>query len=115
MGTPPVFGIGVETPALVLTPSRNISSLTEAAVQNQWDEIVGLVDQDEIHHVVFDYFGSSMLEAMLFLWKRISTEGGKMAVCNASQTASHVLNISKFDSMWPIHSSRQAALDYVNG
>ena len=56
--------------------------------------------------VKVNYFGSSMLEAMLYLWKKINTEGGKMAVCCVSDTAREILELSRFDTIWPICQSQ---------
>ena len=118
MSASKVFIVAIERAAMVLVPTRNITSLAEQEVQVQWDEIVQNLDNDTVRHIVFDfekidYFGSSMLEAMLFLWKKINGKGGRMAVCNTTKTASEVLRISKFDALWPICPSLPEALDYV--
>ena len=115
-----VFEISSDRGTLILAPSRNISSLSEDDVQLQWDDILGQLDNTGIIHVVFDfekvnYFGSSMLEAMLYLWKRINPAGGKMAVCNVSETAAEILKLSKFDTIWPICDTLNDALESVNG
>lgn len=120
MAAPNVFVVSQRGAALIISPLRNISSLAEEEVKQQWDDILAQLDQPEVKHVVFDfekvnYFGSSMLEAMLYLWKRISTDEGKMAVCNVSETATEILKLSRFDTIWPICASRQEALDLVNG
>jgi len=114
-----VFEINSDGAAMILAPSRNISSLSEDDVQLQWDDILGRLDGAEIKHIVFDfekvnYFGSSMLEAMLYLWKRINPEGGKMAVCNVSETAAEILKLSRFDTIWPVCDTLKDALDSVN-
>lgn len=105
--------------ALVVTPQRNISSLAEEELQPQWEDILQRLRLPEIKHVVFDfakldYFGSSMLEAMLYLWKEINESGGKLAVCNVSETAGEILKLSRFETIWPICEGRDAALELVN-
>lgn len=114
-----VFKIEVARHALILSPQRNISSLAEDEVQSQWDGIVARLDEPGIAHVVFDfgkinYFGSSMLEAMLYLWKKIDAEGGKMAVCSLSSTAAEIIHLSRFDAIWKVCGNRDEALDFVN-
>ena len=54
-----------------------------------------------------------MLGAMHTIWKRVSTCQGKMAVCNVSEVEREVLQISKFDMLWPIFNSREEALEEV--
>ena len=49
----PVFSYVREQGALVITPSRNISSLAEDEVQQQWDSIVSELDEPEVQHIVF--------------------------------------------------------------
>ena len=105
---------------MFVAPRRNISSLAEEQVRAEWDGIVASVEQPEVHHVVFDfhhvqYFGSSMLEAMLFLWKILQREQGRMAICQVSATAKDILRLSKFDTIWPVCETRNDALDIVHG
>lgn len=112
------FSVAVERKALVVTPLQNISSLADAEVSSQWGDILSQLEQSGAKHVVFDfeklsYFGSSMLEAMLVLWKRIHPDDGKMAICNTADSAREILQLSKFDTIWPIYDSRQEALDAV--
>ncbi len=113
------FSVDCERNTLIVSPLRNISSLAEEETKSQWEEIVRRIDDGEAKHVVFDfasikYFGSSMLEAMLVLWKRIQPNDGKLAVCNVSDTANEILRLSKFDTIWPVLASREEALDEVN-
>jgi hypothetical protein len=52
---------------------------------------------------------------MAALWKRVRGGGGKMAVCNVSETGREILQVTKFDTLWPIGPSRQEALKAVSG
>ena len=110
-----VFIVNVQGETLLITPLRNISSLAEDEVQEQWEDIKSKVEQREVKDIVFDfekvnYFGSSMLEAMLYLWKQVSPSNGRVVVCNVSETAHEILRVSKFDTLWPIYDSQQQAL-----
>lgn len=115
-----VFDMDLEDDVMIVAPRRNISSLAEQQVQAEWDGIVTTLEKSDVRHVVFDfhhvqYFGSSMLEAMLFLWKLLQREQGKMAVCNVSSTAQEILRLSKFDTIWPVCGTRTDAMDIVHG
>jgi anti-anti-sigma regulatory factor len=59
------------------------------------------------------YFGSSLLEAIRLLWNDVSTYGGRIALCNASEVGREVLEIAKFHHVWPIVGSRAEALQLV--
>jgi stage II sporulation protein AA (anti-sigma F factor antagonist) len=113
-----VFDVSVAGDVLVVAPRRNISSLADEGVQANWQELVAQAESGQVRHVVFDfervgYFGSTMLEAMLVLWKRIVDSGGRMAVCNASPTVRDILRISRFDTLWPVCDTLAAALETV--
>ncbi len=119
MSTSPIFVVNLKRAALVIMPLRNISSLAEDELQSQWDDLLAQLRQPEVKHVVFDfeklnYFGSSMLEAMLFFWKEINEDGGKLAVCSVSETAREILKLSRFETLWPIFDTCDEALDWVN-
>ena len=60
-----------------------------------------------------DYFGTIMLELLLVLWKRVSAKGGKFALCNVSPIGLEILQTVKFDTLWPIVSDREQALEAV--
>ena len=110
----PTFDISVDGSTLVVVPTRNISSIAEAEVKDEWDEVLAKMQQSDVLHVIFDfhrisYFGSSMLEAMLQLWKQIRSKDGKLVVCNVSDTAKEILRLSKFDTIWPVCDTRDDA------
>jgi len=84
-------------------------------------ELTGLLEQFEqsdLRNAVIDlekssYFGTSMLQAMTAVWKRVRARGGKMALCNLSDTGHEILHVTRFDTLWPICSSRSEALQEV--
>ena len=59
------------------------------------------------------YFGTTMLGAMLAIWKHVRAAGGKTALCNVSSLQCEVLHVAGFDTMWPICASREEALKAV--
>lgn len=119
MANPRFFTVTLERQSLIVTPLQSIGNLADEEVQVEWDEILARLENSEAKHVVFDfeklsYFGSSMLEAMLVLWKRVHPNEGKMAICNTTEATSKIFQLSKLDTIWPICDSRQAALDTVH-
>ena len=77
-------------------------------------------EQSDLRHVVIDienspYFGTSMLQVMTALWKRVRARGGRMAVCSVSDTGLEILQVTRFDPLWPICSSRAEDLEVVQG
>lgn len=116
MNAAKVFHTETHAPTLVVVPLVNVSSLGGEHVQPELERVLGEVTQPQIRHVVIDfikveYFGSVMLAAAQVIWKRVRAGQGQMALCNVSPVAREVLQISKFDQIWPIFDTRQQALD----
>ena len=105
-----------EGDALVVTPLFTFSSFTEGDLVVEWNHILQTIDGEEVKHVVVDlgsipYFGSTLLDWMVQMWKKADAKGGKLAVCNASQVGREVLGIARFDTLWGIFGSRQEAME----
>lgn len=102
--------------AVVVVPLRDVGSLSEEHVRSELDAVLAQVQQSGAKNVVVDfahlpYFGTAMLEVMLTIWRRVRTDEGRMAVCNASEMEREVLRISAFDSLWPMCDTREAAIE----
>lgn len=118
MSDSPIFDVESNAETLIVAPNQNIGTLVESHIQQEWQEILGRIDEGQVKHVIFDlelirYLGSAMIEAMLLIWKRIRGSGGRLAVCNASVIAKEVLELSNFLAIWSLCSSREEALAAV--
>jgi anti-anti-sigma regulatory factor len=56
------------------------------------------------------YFGSALLEALRLIWNRVHAQQGRMVLCNASPVGREILELAKFDHLWPIVDDRDSAL-----
>ncbi len=117
---PPVFYSEHEGSTLIVIPVGSISSLAGGVVQPQVDDLLESIADREVRNVVFDleevsYFGSVMLAAMHSVWKRVRAAQGKMVLCNVSDLGREILQIARFDLIWPICDSREEALSAVAG
>lgn len=120
MPTARIFDAASDGSTLIVTPSTNVGSLAGESVNYELEDLLRQLERSGLKHVVFDfanvsYFGSSMLGAMHAVWKQVSAAGGKMAVCNLSDVEREVLEVSKFDTLWPICDSRDEARAVVGG
>jgi anti-anti-sigma factor len=111
------FECALHNDVLVVTPLRNVGSLAEQEVLEDWEKVLARLDStgERLNHVVVDfgrigYFGSAMIEALLILWKRINARHGKLGICRCNQVCTEVLQLSRFDTMWPLYSTLDAAL-----
>src|SRR5918994_1724101 len=88
-----------EGEALIVSPLFTFSHFTEGDLVGEWSHILQKIEGDEIKHVVVDlgsipYFGSTLLDWMVQMWKRAQGKGGTLAVCNPSQIGREVLGIA---------------------
>jgi anti-anti-sigma factor len=100
---------------LVITPLHSLGSLVESEISSELSEALDMIDGEGARNVVIDfvhmnYFGSSLLESQLRLWKSVERVHGQMALCNVSEIGREVLQISRLDRIWTIHASREAAI-----
>jgi anti-anti-sigma factor len=104
---------------LVVAPLFTFATFTEPDIANDWTAVQQQVEQPGVMNVVVDlgqipYFGSTVLEWMVQLWRRVKAKGGKMATCNASPIGREVLAAARFDLLWGIFDSRQQALAWID-
>jgi len=95
-----------------------VSSLADSSVLQELEEVRTDLRKGGHKALVVDlaqaaYFGSSMLEAIRILWNDLSACGGRIALCNASDVGREVLQIAKFDHVWPLVDSRDEAIKLV--
>jgi anti-anti-sigma factor len=105
---------------LIVTPLFTYASFAESDVTNEWIAVQRLVETPAVRNVVVNlgeipYFGSTVLEWMVQLWKRIKVKGGRLAACKASPIGCEVLRAANFDKLWGLHGSQVDALAAVHG
>ncbi len=115
MGLPLYFRCLEEGSALVMEVLRPVGSLAEQDVMQELDQIVAITAKCPTCKIIVDfhqttYFGSSMLEALRIIWSKIEDREGRMVLCNLSPVGMEIVQIAKFDHLWPICSTRAEAL-----
>jgi len=55
------------------------------------------------------YIGSSFIEFLVRLWKRLRARGGALALCSLQPFCAEVLRVTRLDSLWQIYNDRDAA------
>ena len=116
-GNPPlqdVFAFESARGVLVITPKVDLDSL-QVDIERGLSDVLDEIHRSGMKHVLLDftnagYFGTTMLGAMVRLWKRISLEQGRMALCNVSEPVHEVLRFTKLSTLWPIYPNREEAL-----
>ena len=105
--------------ALIVSPLFTFARFTEADIADEWRLVQQQLESGDVKHVVVDlgqipYFGSTVLEWMVQMWKRAKAKGGKLATCNASPIGREVLAAARFDLLWGIFGTREDALAWLS-
>jgi len=113
-----IFDLEHDGDALIAVPLRNLGSLAEEELQAELPELLQALHRPDARHLVLDfsrisYFGSSMLEAVRRLARQAHAHGGRTALCGLSPVAREILEIARFDTLWPLCETREDALAAV--
>ncbi len=105
--------------SLVVAPLFTFASFTEADMAAEWRALLEQLDAPGVKNVVVDlgeipYFGSTVLEWMVQMWKRAKAKGGTLATCNCSQIGKEVLHAARFDTLWQIFDTRDQAIESMS-
>lgn len=118
MKTRQLFKTFTVGPVFIVELLGVVSSLADNSVLQELEEVRSDLRKGGQKALVVDlakaaYFGSSMLEAIRILWNDLSACGGRIALCNASEVGREVLQVAKFDQVWPLVLSRDEAIKIV--
>lgn len=96
--------------ALVIEILQPVGSLAEDSVLKEFEALQQELLASGLNAVIVDfhqvsYFGSSLLEALRILWKNMQSLGGQMVLCNLSPVGREIIQLAKFDHVWPIAES----------
>jgi anti-anti-sigma factor len=102
--------------AIVITPGPRISSLDNNYLAERRTALVDAIRKTSESAVIVDfsqvgYFGSLLLDTLCVVWKQTRERSGTMCLCNLTEVSKEILNKSRLNSLWPVFSSRQEAID----
>jgi len=105
---------------LVVAPLFTFATFAEAGLAGEWNAVQREIEGGSIKNVIVDlgeipYFGSTVLEWMVQMWKLVRAKGGKLATCNASPIGREVLVTARFDKLWGVCDSRDQAQEWLTG
>ncbi len=107
-----------EGDVLIITPTQNMGDLDLVGLNDPCRNLLDAVRDSDARHLLVDlgqveYFGSIALSVFVKAWKTISTRGGTMVFCNASQHERSILAITKLDTIWPVVATRDEGLAVI--
>jgi anti-anti-sigma factor len=114
----PLFRLECGPLACVLELQSSAGSFRSHEAATELQAVLQQIAKVAIPHVIVDfhqvpYFGSSLLETLLALWTEIHSRGGTLALCNVSPVAKEIIEVARFDTLWPIHANLASALAVV--
>lgn len=114
-----IFSVETAGRTLVVSLNHNIGSFADADVQEELNVVLEAIETHKPAGLVIDfagisYFGSSILEALRVIWNRHHGGEGPMALCNLETVGREIIEVSKFDTLWPICNTRVEAIDAVS-
>jgi len=103
---------------LVITPLFTYATFAEPDVATELTEVQEQVDSPATQQVIIDlgeipYFGSTVLEWMAQLWKRVKSKGGRLAVVRPSEIGREVLAAARLERLWGIFETRDQAFAWL--
>ena len=103
-----------EGDAIVIVPLFTFGRFTEADLFDEWRRLQAQLEESPAKNVIFDlgeipYFGSTVLDWMVQVWRHAKARGGQLATCNCSPIGKEVLAAARFDTLWGVFDSRRAA------
>lgn len=100
---------------LIVSPLFTFGSFAESELYAEWAVIERRLQDPSVEHVTLDlgeipYFGSTLLEWMVLIWKRIRARHGRVAICNCSEIGREILAAARFNTLWQICDDRAGAM-----
>jgi anti-anti-sigma factor len=114
------FEVEREGQTLVVTALKDLRELDYQQIEAGATGILNLLGNGAVKNVVLDlhrtdYYGSTALGFFVKLWKRVRDRNGRLAFCGVSEHEREILKVTYLDGLWPICSSREDALQTVQG
>ena len=100
---------------LILIPKTDLRELEFDALEAGASEAFDQLGEKKFKHIVIDfhrtdYYGSTALAFFVKFWKRVKSQGGKMAFCEVSEHEREILDLTNLSSLWPIYQTREDAI-----
>jgi anti-sigma B factor antagonist len=110
-----ILQVELDGDVAVVTPRKSIGSLMDLEMREEWLQLREQIGERGVRFIVIDlthlsYFGSSVLDWMIGLWKQVKAKGGGLALVNVSAVGKEILHTANLDSVWTISATREQAI-----
>jgi anti-anti-sigma factor len=111
MPAPPTISTVNEATVVAFGP--DYKNITEDIVPSASAALLAAAGSEKPHMVLdfshVEFFGSSFIEVLFRVWKRLQQRGGGFALCNVSAYCQEVLKTTHLDSLWPVRATIEEA------
>lgn len=112
------FYVDEKTGVLVLHLGRDLGAFAGEDIANELQALLDHVKSLDAPRVVVDfrnrsYFGSALLEGLVQIWRAVRERHGKQAICHVSPGGRDILEMVRFDTIWPICDTLEDAIRVV--
>lgn len=113
-----VFVVDRIQETLVVTPGRDLRSLSDAEFTAEVNVVLDAIDSGATAVVVDlvdtrSFSSDRLLGPLVVFWNRIRKRNGKLVLCNLCAHGCDVLARTNLDRLWPRCDSRDEALELV--
>jgi anti-anti-sigma factor len=110
-----MFDIDQMDGTVILTALTDLDGSEFESVRNRFEVTLTLLSMRDIDNVIIDlshadYYGSSALAFLVNLWKRVSSKGGELVLCNVSKHGWEILRVTHLNRLWGVFESKDDAL-----
>ncbi len=111
-----LFNVTTEAGVTVVTLTTECAHIDESIVDTLNRRLMDLATSLKTPAIVLDlsaveFFGSSFIETMFRLWKRLQSQGSaRFAVCGLNHNCREVLEVTHLDQLWTVRTTRAEAL-----
>jgi anti-anti-sigma factor len=104
---------------LVVAPRGDAVAFRDSDVQNELNDVMSQLEHADVVNLLIDlsasnYFGSTIIGALINMTEKIAERGGRSALCEASDEMEQVLRAMHVDRLWVIFDDKKEALRWLH-
>jgi anti-anti-sigma factor len=113
-----VFPVELDRGVLIVAPRGDAVAFRDVDVHQELDTLMQALDDASVRHLIIDfgganYYGSTIIGAVVGLARKVTESGGQAVFCSLSNDMANVLRVMHLDQLWPIFDSLKAAKAFV--
>jgi anti-anti-sigma factor len=100
---------------LIVAPLFTYKAFAEGDVAAEWESLENRLKEPIVDKVIIDlsalpFFGSTVLEWMVKIWKQVKDKPGQCALCSVSPVGVQILQAARLDKVWKVYANRPEAV-----